>query len=386
MRWILALVALIGLYGQAVGQSINILPGPRAETPLYSLPGFTVSWPGAGRPYTGAIPGGTCPRAGAGYADGCAAAPTCAPQHPTYLDGYVVRPPWDVAGVDYCVGIPDGISLTDWVTSPPPGCTVDNSPGSLHWMRCTGTNNILFSNIDFSTNGGGFIYLESSNDAILTNVKFGGSNAPNFPVALVQCAGTTKGLTVRNSILDGGFTSTGQSAGQSALVNCGGGNGNIELKYVWFKNYGQHVLETGSSTILYHFNLIDNALIEAGGHMNCQQLYDGIINTSVVFNFMYQSSPNGAECFQFYGGVAPTITLQNATLSNNTFVALTGCCSNLNSAPTLRTIFVGPAVSNQNYFNPAGGTPYYPGDFVGWTGSGNLNMLTGGTVTFPPSP
>jgi len=32
------------------------------------------------------------------------------------LSGYVVRPPWKVAGVDYAVGVPAGTALADPTT------------------------------------------------------------------------------------------------------------------------------------------------------------------------------------------------------------------------------------------------------------------------------
>src|ERR1700744_2260487 len=48
-------------------------------------------------------------------ADGCVEAPAGTPQHPKLLDIYQGnRPPWNVAGVDYHVGLPEGTRLTDW--------------------------------------------------------------------------------------------------------------------------------------------------------------------------------------------------------------------------------------------------------------------------------
>ena len=45
--------------------------------------------------------------------DGSANAPAGAPQLPSLLNGYAVRPPWEVAGVDYAVGVPTGTTLKD---------------------------------------------------------------------------------------------------------------------------------------------------------------------------------------------------------------------------------------------------------------------------------
>jgi hypothetical protein len=98
-----------------------------------------------------------CARAGAGYADGCAAAPATGqfiqPDFFTmvrqsgqsqYRDASGKRsdhpPPWDVAGVDYPVGhvTPDA-KLLDPIKNPPAGCTY--APAS-HWLRCPSGANI----------------------------------------------------------------------------------------------------------------------------------------------------------------------------------------------------------------------------------------------------
>ena len=98
-----------------------------------------------------------CARAGANYADGCAAAPPTGqfiqPDFFTmvrqsgqsqYRDASGKRsdhpPPWDVAGVDYPVGhtTPDA-KLLDPIKNPPAGCTY--APAS-HWLRCMNGANI----------------------------------------------------------------------------------------------------------------------------------------------------------------------------------------------------------------------------------------------------
>ena len=46
--------------------------------------------------------------------DGHDQAPRAPPQRPNLLAGYAARPPWQVAGVDYAVGVPAGTQLQDW--------------------------------------------------------------------------------------------------------------------------------------------------------------------------------------------------------------------------------------------------------------------------------
>ena len=59
--------------------------------------------------------------------DGSANAPAGAPQFPNLLNGYAVRPPWMVAGVDYAAGVPAGTTLTDWWNINIPGVSVDKN-------------------------------------------------------------------------------------------------------------------------------------------------------------------------------------------------------------------------------------------------------------------
>lgn len=98
-----------------------------------------------------------CARAGAGYADGCAAAPPTGQfiqpdfftmvrqsEQSQYRDASGKRsdhpPPWDVAGVDYPVGhITPDAKLLDPIKNPPAGCTY--APAS-HWLRCMNGANI----------------------------------------------------------------------------------------------------------------------------------------------------------------------------------------------------------------------------------------------------
>ncbi len=336
------------------------------------------------------------------YPDGALDAPVGTTiQHPTYLDSYSAanRPPWKVAGVTYAVGIPSAVVLKNpTVDSLPAGCAYDSGNG---WVRCDSGSGITFDGWDFTVGGGKRLYLVDCVNTVVTNSKFGGVDARAHDY-IIQGAGTSKGLTVSYSLVDGGFTATGQAGSQSALINMGGDvTSPINLWYNDFSNYGQHVIETGAISggdtvaINYKYNLIDEAMISPGSHQNCLQLYQGGITPTVVYNFMYQSQLDGAECFQFYGGVAPDITLNTAYLSNNVMIALknggVNTMSNMNTAPDSRTTFVGPAVSNDNFFNTIGGSAYYPGGFVyggggTWTGARNKLLTDGSAVTFPPPP
>ncbi len=54
--------------------------------------------------------------------DGSANAPAGPAQMPSLLNGYKAPPPWEVAGVDYAVGVPSGLTLKIRAPSPWRAC------------------------------------------------------------------------------------------------------------------------------------------------------------------------------------------------------------------------------------------------------------------------
>ena len=77
--------------------------------------------------------------------DGSAAAPSGAPQYAGLLDAYPVRPSWQVAGVDYAVGVhPDVVLKVPTAGNLPPGATLGN-----HVINITG-NNVTLSGYDLT--------------------------------------------------------------------------------------------------------------------------------------------------------------------------------------------------------------------------------------------
>ena len=103
----------------------------------------------------------------AALGDGSANAPAGSPQVPTLLNGYTVRPPWMVAGVDYAVGVPSGTALQNPLTINTPGVSADTA---RHLIRVEG-NNITLSGYDFT---GWTVYVTSgSQNTTIQNSYFG---------------------------------------------------------------------------------------------------------------------------------------------------------------------------------------------------------------------
>ena len=128
------------------------------------------------RPIHGGIaaPSGNCPQGTSytnvrGTPDGCLGAPTGTPdnitlfQNSSYFASYANQngqtyinshpPSWNVAGVDYPVGIPGGTVFKDPATATLPSGCVYSATGSSNngpKMTCTGSSNPTFDGYDFS--------------------------------------------------------------------------------------------------------------------------------------------------------------------------------------------------------------------------------------------
>src|SRR5208283_804125 len=112
-----------------------------------------------------------CPH-GSAYADGCSGAAAGSPQLPTILEGYATRPPWNVAGVDYPVGVPAGTSLKDPTTAAlPTGCSFSGST-----VTCSGSTPITLNGYDFSLRNGTTLHITASNITVKNSHFLVGTN------------------------------------------------------------------------------------------------------------------------------------------------------------------------------------------------------------------
>lgn len=76
-------------------------------------------------------------------------APAGTPQYPTLLSNYVVRPPWNAAGVDYYVGVPSNLTLTSITSSQPTGTSLSGN------VLTVNENNVTINGYDFTVAAGG---------------------------------------------------------------------------------------------------------------------------------------------------------------------------------------------------------------------------------------
>ena len=161
--------------------------------------------------------------------DGSADAPAGVPELPNLFAGEAARPPWMVAGVDYAVGIPAGTMLTDWQNLRGPGISI---VGNM--VRIDNTNGVQISNVDFALHGGAVLYINNSNNTVITGCNFKATTSSD----VIQLAGSSTGLAVKYSVIDG----DGGAFDGSGLI---GGTGNVVIQYNSLKNFPNALWKQG---------------------------------------------------------------------------------------------------------------------------------------------
>lgn len=320
-----------------------------------------------------------CPYTLRGYSDGCSGAIPAVQMLLSLLASYGNnRPPWNVAGVDYGVGIATGMVLTDWQKVNVSGITIDNG----HISCNGGTGSLTLNGIDFSLHGGAFFYNPKGGctSVTITNSKFGCSGSYSNIVDQTGSPYTIKHNT---------FDSTGCTYGSAGYQNFIS-TANSLVQYNYFKNGPGEYFNTSAGAVDYRFNLIYQTVILDGVHMNYLQFTGGGSVTSLVvsFNTTYMDICGGAEGFQVYNNSPGSVT--NPLVANNTMIAKLppGGCSRPpmtymiygNGAGSAKTTIIGKGTNKQNYFDRSGAYyPYYPGSMnqSEWISSDNIDMNTG---------
>jgi hypothetical protein len=300
------------------------------------------------------------------YNDGSANAPTGTPQYPHLLDSYTLRPPWQVAGVDYYVGYPAGTVLKDptVIANLPAGASRDTTN---HMIRINASN-VTLDGFDFSLHGGYAVYIANGSwtGTRIINSYF---KVPGFAV-LVQ--GTAANTYVGYCVIDG---DSATSCVVGELLSIGNG---ATVEYNWIKNAPQHFLSSGGNgTVVYRYNLLDQGAFCPGAHLNYLQFGGGVSPlVDVEFNTTYQlPQAAGGEGFQFYNNGGSSN--DSSICAYNTMLAV----GNGTSSQAMSYMLHGggtAGICHDNYFDPTSSYgAIYPNSFTGWTVCSNYNMKTG---------
>jgi hypothetical protein len=312
---------------------------------------------------------GACPFAGAGYPDGCGAAPSAAIQFPTLLSaaGYAVRPPWDVAGVDYAVGVPSNITPVSAATATvPTGCS--RNAGTFQWT-CT---NATVDSIDFSPNGG-WQLICNGGTLTVTNSNFGrGTNAQDMLVGTSSCTNLTGSYNKFDA-----HSITGGSDG-NVFCNANTTSSSCTFTYNWFLNASLDFIDIGSLTAVVKYNLFTGP--GGGTHSDWFQTGGGpgaVSHITWDFNTVNQTSGTGSQGVTFGTNINGNIGTSEARF--NTTIGQTGANISYHYAvdPTQTT---GAVQVSNNYADIRAGA--FGSPRFALPGSSCLTCSGGGSSTF----
>ena len=220
--------------------------------------------------------------------DGSANAPAGTPQLPNLLSGYTAPPPWQVAGVNYHVGVPSGTVLKNPATISMSGVSVNTS---THVITVTGSN-VTLNGYDFSLNGGWEVdQTSSANNLTIENSNFLIGTNNNNQVYQETGAGS---LTLLYNNFNGAGAA-GSAANQETLVMAAG-SGGLTAEYNYFSSAYSDFIDIGfgSGNYTIKYNLFYAYGFGAGVHADAVQTWgNNISSLAVEFNTVYQPAASG---------------------------------------------------------------------------------------------
>jgi hypothetical protein len=345
------------------------------------------------------------------YADGFAGAPTCSVQFATLLNGYHTggagagrakgngyQPPWNVAGVDYCVGLPSGLSLTAASAISMSGVTVD---ASGHNITVNTATSVTLDKIDYTGNGGWGVVISSSNtgSVTLSNSNFAvGANAK--PMLNIQ-NGAAGPLLIKATTFTG---SGGADQPFNGGIYCNSGSTmSTTIMYSYMNNFDEDFWDgcgnnTGIFNVWYN-NAQANNTTYSTPHPDWLQLSTGPegaqnMTFSLYYNNSHGTAVGGSQGLGFYAAGPGSYSLDSVNTSYNTMIA--GSSAGVNYMISINLSgqvtgggngsLTGAAVVSNNYVDVSGVSVAFAQTLRTLTGgatysqTGNINMSTGGAM------
>ena len=315
-----------------------------------------------------------------------APAPSERPQLPNLLDAYHLvglpggrnknngrQPPWNVAGVDYRVGINMGVTLKNPASDTlPPNCTRDAG------------NQLFLVNGDTTLDGWNFanwtVLVEGG-----TNVKITNNNFTRGYLRWSADGGASGGIIRYNT-----FYAENANTGVCQFIIYRPGTYIVEYNH-FDKSY--HMLfqitngDPGQS-LVFRYNLLTNAGGGApfGAHGDWIQMFGdyNVLSVHISYNTILQNIFGYATQGFSLNALNPTIHVGGIT--NNTMIVKTNTNCGIYLVPHwhidpfyIRDNYVDPTYSGFRFSVLDYGWPGpYPGNVIVKTG--NINMLTGGRI------
>lgn len=348
-----ALLLTAGYGGAAHSQTISQIEGEKLNRILAAAPaaGAKIS----------SRDGSSCPQ-GFDYQDGCPGAFAGTPALPNVLNGYKARPPWNVAGSDFAVGIPSGIILKDPRSATlPAGCSLTRTT-----VVCAGTVNL--DGYDFSLNDGTTLVVTNGDVTVQNSLFIVGTNQGALG-KILDVSGATNVDFLHNEF-DGSDIPVTSQRGQTINIR---NAGTVRFKYNFFHNSGGDMLQFGGGpqVNIVQFNLFKDIGLKTP-HSDTIQWCGAIVNNSDIgFNTVVQT----ASGLSGMGLIVPNSECSGAEMSNvlshnNTLISKVR--DNFATGATVAQ-GAGPASADHvavfdNYVDPTGimaftGSPWFPTGF-----------------------
>ena len=299
--------------------------------------------------------------------------------HPNLLDGYSVRPPWKVAGVDYAVG---PLELTKFKKPTkenlPPGVSIGSQ--ALHIVG----NNVTLDGYDLS---GLTVMIEDDATGKITI-----SNCRAIGVVIRSTVQATADLHIDHCDLDGGGMSSDPNF-QTIKVWC-----SLALKYSWIWNSPGGI--QGSASLSAAYNLLEGFAWAPGAHANAIYIRGTTTSTDttiIAYNTLYSQDVRNHQGFPVGIGAAIGFfgdggNFYNSIISNNTIISsMPGSASYLIGFYVLAEEKAVGGVIESNYLASVNGFnrrdsgafgAFYPGSRgeVRAIYRGNVDMNTGNII------
>lgn len=254
------------------------------------------------------------------YQDGFAGAPTGTAQYPSFFSGYVTRPPWHVAGVDYAAGTDSTVTFLSPSTLNGAFSGAVTVSGQNVTVSSSIPANSTIQNIDFGVNegvGSTFQLVVGSGVVGLTvlNCKFAvGTNL------LQMTSNNSPGTIFSKCKFNGNGLEDGAVNG-TAIYNVNLNN-NFTALYCWFLNIAGDVTDYGQNNTI-KYCLYDNpGDFGAQGDPHCDwlQMTGGTYNLVVQFNTVRCLGGNpspSSQGFGFYSNTPSTFVIQTLDCEYN---------------------------------------------------------------------
>lgn len=338
---------------------------------------------------------------GSAFVDGCPGAPAGLAQVPTLLNSYAVRPPWNVAGVDYHTGYPSSTVLADPATISISGVTVNTG---AHTVTVNG-NNITLSGYDFGLANGWEVIFNGAND-IVQNSRFKvGTNQGTQGTVFFANTSASNVSFLSNEVDGNNIAVTSQVGYTTGFSN----TGTLIIQYNYLHNSGGDMIDIGNSTWTnekVRYNYFQDIGYNTDHSDTVQWCGTAIASGSVDFNTVNNPSTTqnlSGEGALILNSECSGANLQNHTVRNNTLITK-GPQDDFDVGQTI-TQDAGSAAGDHNatynnYVDPTGvnnftGSPWFPSTEFNTAATRTLgipaalhdltNMLNNTKIAVPPS-